>query len=139
MFASNQPNSNQFGETPRELLIGACIRNHIGFTPVVSKFDECVALLPSELTAQARNAAVQSLAAIFTNFIETGNWKALQEMPFERGLEGAEVGARLQVAELVSELLVIARISNRDEILREHVAFSCLNDIFSSPLNPLLK
>ncbi len=136
MFASNQPNSNQFGETPRELLIGACIRNHIGFTPVVSKFDECVALLPSELTAQARNAAVQSLAAIFTNFIETGNWKALQEMPFERGLEGAEVGARLQVAELVSELLVIARISNRDEILREHVAFSCLNDIFSSPLIP---
>lgn len=137
MFPSNQPHSNQVGGVPRDLIIRACIQGNVGFTPVVEAYDACVARLPqSGLSREERDRCVQSLGTIFNNFIETGNWKALQEVQFDRGLDGVEVVDRLEVAELVSELLVVPRISSRDESLREQITFSCLKDIFSAPLAP---
>lgn len=137
MYSSNQPNYNQGGELPREVLIGACKLSNVGYAPIVAKYDGCEEILRAiELSPEARGACLRSLSTLFSNFIETGNWKALQELQFERGLEGAEVVDRLRVAELVSELLVVPRISSRDESLREQIAFSCLKDIFASPLMP---
>jgi hypothetical protein len=109
----------------------------VGFTPIVGKYNDCVAiLLKSELSSAAQELCLQRLGIVFTNYIESGNWKALQEVQFDRGLGGDEVAVRLEVAELVSELLVVPRISARDESLREHIALATLKGIFASPLVP---
>jgi hypothetical protein len=61
MFASHEPNSNQFGEDARDLLIGACIRSNVGSAPIVHAYEECIEnLRASNLTRDAFDGCVQS-------------------------------------------------------------------------------
>lgn len=136
MDLSNQPRGNQLGDDPRNLLILSCHGSSIASVPVANKFDAAVAILKeADLTPQVRAGCVRTLATIFQAYIESGNWKELEALQFDRGLEARGVANRLEVAEGVSELLTMARVSTREESLREYIAFSCVKEIFEAPLH----
>ena len=135
MQPSNQPRNNQLGDDPRNLLILSCHGSNVGSVPVATKFDAAVATIKkAELSPRERSECERTLAGIFQNYVESGNWKELETVPFDRGLEGSGVYNRLEVALGVSELLTFARVSTREETFREQIAFACVKEIFGSPL-----
>ncbi len=137
MFSSNQPNADPVGADARSLLIRACKECRVGIPPVTAIYDACVArLTSSDLLPIERAACVARVGVILTNFIRSGNVKALGHISFETGLEEGGVVPRLEAAELVSGMLPMSFVSHREESLREQVVFSCLKDIFYSPLTP---
>lgn len=137
MQPSNQSPLNNIGRDPRNLLIFACHGSNVGSSLVTAKFDAAVALIDgASLHLAERNQCVANLGGLFQNYIESGNWKQLDELKLERGLEASGIVERLEVGLIVSELLTISRVSAREESFREELAFSCLKDLFSFPLNP---
>ena len=136
MHSSHQP-LNHVGGDPRNLLILACHGSNIGSIPVVNKFDETAAVLEeAQLLPHQRQECRARLGAIFENFIESGNWKHLEGIPFNRGLEGPSIAARLGVALTVSKMLTMSRDSEREESFREDLVFGSLRDLFGLPLEP---
>ena len=128
MQPSNQSPLNNIGRDPRNLLIFACHGSNVGSSLVTAKFDAAVALIDgASLHLAERNQCVANLGGIFQNYIESGNWKQLDELKLERGLEASGIVERLEVGLIVSELLTISRVSAREESFREELAFSCLN------------
>jgi hypothetical protein len=104
---------------------------------VTAKFDTAVALIDAaRLHLAERNQCVANLGEIFQSYIESGNWKHLDELKLDRGLEATGVAERLEVGVLVSKLLTISRVSAREESFREELAFSCLRDLLGLPLHP---
>lgn len=136
MHAPQQP-FNNIGGDPRNLLILACHGSNIGSVPVTNKFDAAVAALENaQLYPSHRQECIAKLGLIFQNFIESGNWKRLDETQFGRGLEAAHVEARLDVGLVASKILTIPRVSVREESFREEIAFGSVKDLFSIPLDP---
>ncbi|MEY4669469.1 MAG: hypothetical protein RL518_2168 [Pseudomonadota bacterium] len=137
MLSSNQPNSNQFGDDPRNRIVGACLLKSIESGAVVDIYDGCVvALDKSDLSAHLRSVCHQRLGAVFIQLIESGNRTLLDELQWNQGLGHPHVASRLQAAQLMSQLLGTPPDSSRSRSLREQVATSCLKDIFASPLSP---
>jgi hypothetical protein len=137
MHASNQGPLNNIGGDPRNLLILACHGSSVGSALVAAKFDAAVATLDrTKLEPAERYECVKRLGEIFQSFIESGNWKYLDEMKFDRGLEGPGLVERLDVGVSLSKLLTMSRVSVREESFREQLAFGCLRELFGLPLNP---
>ena len=136
MFSSNQPSSNQIRSAPRHLVSQTCLHNNAAIAPVVGRFDECAAILHKAVSPQSLHVCLERLGAIFHNLIESGNAGTLQSIQFVQGLKAPGSDVRLEVAELIGDLLTIPGVSGDDNGLREQVALSCLIDIFASRLVP---
>lgn len=137
MLPSSQSPLNNIGGDPRNRVILACLGSNVGSAPVVAKFDRLTTLLDeANLDVGHRFECTDRLASIFQNFVQSGNWKALEEFSFDRGLYGDTIWARLEIGSELSQLLTLSRVSVREKSFREQITLGCLKELFTSPLQP---